>query len=328
MSETPVPASAPVPLPAPGALPARRPPGRWRRLRQSDLLYSFRRSPLVMAAAFITAVFILGAVFAPIFAPHTPFDPASIEINDAFKPPSWATGGEVKYLLGTDNQGRDVLSTIMYGGRVSLLVGFAAVMLAMLLGISLGISAGYAGGWYEAAVMRAADVQLTIPSILLALVIDGVGRAILPAHAQEDYAYLVLIVAIGLSSWPQYARVVRGATLIEKSKDYVAAARVIGVPSWRIMVRHILPNVMGPVLVLATLGLALAIITEATLSFLGVGLPPTAPSLGTLIRVGNDYLYSGEWWITLFPAAALCILALAVNLLGDWLRDALNPKLR
>ena len=301
---------------------------RWARLRASDLYYSFRRSPTTMAATVVTIVFVAGAIFAPFLAPHTPFDPASIDINDAFKPPAWAEGGHWRYLFGTDNQGRDMLSTIMYGGRISILVGFAAVALAMFLGITLGLSAGYLGGWYEAAVMRVADVQLTIPAILLALLIDGVARAILPPNSKEDYAALVLIIAIGLASWPQYARVVRSASLVEKSKDYVAAARVIGVPSWSIMLRHILPNVMGPVLVIATIGLAIAIIAEATLSFLGVGLPPTSPSLGTLIRVGNDFLFSGEWWITLFPALALIILSLAVNLLGDWLRDALNPKLR
>jgi peptide/nickel transport system permease protein len=306
--------------------------GAWRsrlaRLRASDLYYSFRRSPMTMVASVVTLIFVASAVFAPLLAPHTPFVPASIDINDAFKPPAWAEGGDWRYWLGTDNQGRDMLSTIMFGGRISILVGFAAVALAMLLGIFLGLSAGYLGGWYESAVMRVADVQLTIPAILLALLIDGVARAILPANAKEDYAFLVLVIAIGLANWPQYARVVRSATLVEKSKDYVAAARVIGVPAWSIMLRHILPNVMGPVLVIATIGLALAIITEATLSFLGVGLPPTSPSLGTLIRVGNDFLFSGEWWITVFPGAALVVLVLSVNLLGDWLRDALNPKLR
>ena len=302
--------------------------GRWARVRDSDIFYSFRRSPVTMVAALVTVVFIAGAVFAPLLAPHTPFVPSSIDINDAFKPPAWSEGGDWRFIFGTDNQGRDMLSTIMYGGRISIFVGFAAVALAMIIGILLGLSAGYLGGWYESSVMRVADVQLTIPGILLALLIDGVARALLPASHKEDYASLVLIVAIGLSSWPQYARVVRSATLVEKSKDYVAAARVIGVPSLTIMLRHILPNVMGPVLVIATLGLALAIIAEATLSFLGVGLPPTSPSLGTLIRVGNDFLFSGEWWITLFPALALVVLSLAVNLLGDWLRDALNPKLR
>lgn len=302
--------------------------GRWARMRDSDLFYSFRRSPVTIVATIVTIVFVAGAVFAPILAPHTPFVPSSIDINDAFKPPAWSEGGDWRFIFGTDNQGRDMLSTIMYGGRISIFVGFAAVALAMTIGILLGLSAGYLGGWYESSVMRVADVQLTIPGILLALLIDGVARAILPASHKEDYASLVLIIAIGLSSWPQYARVVRSATLVEKSKDYVAAARVIGVPSLAIMIRHILPNVMGPVLVIATLGLALAIIAEATLSFLGVGLPPTSPSLGTLIRVGNDFLFSGEWWITLFPALVLVVLSLAVNLLGDWLRDALNPKLR
>jgi peptide/nickel transport system permease protein len=311
--------------------------GRLARLRQHDLTYSFLRSPTTMIATAITVVFVLGALFAPVFAPHTPFDPASLDINDAFKPPVWSAGGEWSYLLGTDNQGRDMLSTIMYGGRISILVGFAAVLLAMFLGIMLGLSAGYVGGWYETGVMRAADVQLTIPAILLALLIDGVVRARLyelvregtmTLEEMESWSFLVIIIAIGLSNWPQYARVVRSAVLVEKSKDYVAAARVIGVRPWTIMLRHILPNVMGPVLVIATIGLALAIITEATLSFLGVGLPTTLPSLGTLIRVGNDFMLSGEWWITLFPALALVILSLAVNLLGDWLRDALNPKLR
>lgn len=301
---------------------------RWQRLRASDLFYSFRRSPTTIVATIVTLVFVAGAVFAPILAPHTPFVPSSIDINDAFKPPAWAEGGDWRYIFGTDNQGRDMLSTIMYGGRISIFVGFAAVALAMFMGILLGLSAGYLGGWYESAVMRVADVQLTIPAILLALLIDGVARAMLPANTKEDYASLVLIIAIGLASWPQYARVVRSATLVEKSKDYVAAARVIGVAPLTIMLRHILPNVLGPVLVIATIGLALAIIAEATLSFLGVGLPPTSPSLGTLIRVGNDFLFSGEWWITLFPALALVVLSLAVNLLGDWLRDALNPKLR
>jgi len=319
-----------------GRASAGKPRSRWARFRASDLFYSFKRSPMTMVASLVTLIFIVGAVFAPVLAPHTPFDPASLEIDDAYRPPLWVAGddakgkkgGDLRFVLGTDNQGRDMLSTIMYGGRISILVGFAAVALAMFLGILLGLSAGYLGGWYESAVMRVADVQLTIPAILLALLIDGVARSLLPEQDKENFAFFVLVVAIGLANWPQYARVVRSAVLVEKSKDYVAAARVIGVPSWSIMLRHILPNVLGPVLVIATIGLALAIITEATLSFLGVGLPPTSPSLGTLIRVGNDFLFSGEWWITLFPALALVILSLAVNLLGDWLRDALNPKLR
>jgi peptide/nickel transport system permease protein len=247
---------------------------------------------------------------------------------NAFTPPVWEEGGTSEFLLGTDNQGRDILSTIIYGSRISLIVGFAAVVFAAVLGVALGVSAGYVGGWYSNVVMRLADVQLTIPGILVALMVNGVARSVLPRDMQAEAAIWVLIFAIGISDWPQYARMTRGATMVEKSKEYVAAARVIGIRPWRIMIRHILPNVMGPVLVLATIGLALAIITEATLSFLGVGVPPTTPSLGTLIRIGNDFLFSGEWWITFFPAGALVILVLSVNLLGDWLRDAFNPKLR
>jgi peptide/nickel transport system permease protein len=216
----------------------------------------------------------------------------------------------------------------MFGGRVSLIVGFAAVLISVVLGVGLGLLAGYLGGWLDAIVMRLADIQLTIPAILMALMIDGIARLLVPVHMRDLLAIYVLILAIGISDWPRYARVTRGSAMVEKNKEYVAAARVIGVHPLLIMLRHVLPNVMGPLLVVATIGLALAIITEATLSFLGVGVPPTTPSLGTLIRIGNNFLFSGEWWITLFPSLALVILVLAVNLLGDWLRDALNPKLR
>ncbi len=297
----------------------------------SDLAYSFRRNPVVVVATAITLAFFLGAAFAGWIAPHTPFDPSTLSLSDAEKPPAWVDGGEWAYVLGTDNQGRDIFSTLLYGSRISLIVGFSAVIFSIVLGVSLGVTAGYFGGWYEAIVMRAADVQLTLPSILVALMVDGVARAIFAGtdiKTNAEFAIYVLIFAIGISEWPQYARVVRSTTLVEKSKDYVAAARIIGIPAWRIMLRHVLPNTMGPVLVLGTIGLALAIITEATLSFLGVGIPPTQPSLGTMIRVGQEFLFSGQWWITLFPAVALVLLVLSVNLLGDWLRDALNPKLR
>jgi len=230
--------------------------------------------------------------------------------------------------LGTDNQGRDIFSAILYGARISLFVGFSAVLFAMTLGIGFGLTAGWRGGWVDSVLMRLADVQLSFPSILIALLIFGIARGFIPPTMREDVAIWVLIIAIGLADWVQFARVVRGATLVEKSKEYVQAARVIGVHPVRIVTGHILPNVMGPVLVIATISLALAIIAEATLSFLGVGVPPTQPSLGTLIRIGQGYLFSGEWWILLFPSIALLILALSVNLLGDWLRDALNPKLR
>ena len=300
---------------------------RFARFMDSDVLHSFLRSPSAMIAAFITLIFILAALFAPLIAPYNPFDPAQISLWDGKLPPSFA-GGDERYLLGTDNQGRDMLSTILYGGRLSIIVGLAAVFLGMLLGVTLGIISGYLGGTFDAIIMRIADVQLTIPGILLAILINGIGRAFLPVDVRDEFAIYVVIIAIGLSDWPQFARITRGATLVEANKEYIASARVIGLPSWLIMMRHLLPNVLRPVLVLATLGLATAIISEATLSFLGQGIPPTTPSLGTLIRVGNEFLFSGLWWITLFPAIALVILVFSVNLFGDWLRDALNPKLR
>ena len=288
------------------------------RLLDSDVFWSFRRSPLTIVAA----------VFAGWIAPHNPFDLKTLNLLDAFTPPAWTERGNPAYLLGTDDQGRDVLSTIMFGARVSLMVGLASVALAVVVGVALGLVAGYVGGRTDAVIMRIADVQLSFPAILIALLINGVASAVLPRQSQGDLALVVLILAIAASNWVQYARTVRGSTMVEKNKEYVQAARVIGVPPAGIMRRHLLPNVLGPVLVLATINIATAIITEATLSFLGVGVPPTQPSLGTLIRVGNDFLFSGEWWITLFPGAALVAMVLAINLLGDWLRDALNPKLR
>ena len=301
---------------------------RAQRLRESDLWYSFVRSPVTVVAAVISIVFTGAAAFASWLAPHDPFDLASVNLLDAFIPPVWMDGGDPRFLLGTDDQGRDILSTIMYGARISLGVGFASVIFALVIGVALGLISGFAGGWVDAMVMRIADVQLSFPAILIALLIDGVARSVLPRELHDDLAIYVLIFAIGISGWVQYARTVRGSTLVEKNKEYVQAARVIGIAPVTIMLRHILPNVIGPVLVIATIHLAVAIITEATLSFLGLGVPPTQPSLGTLIRVGNDFLFSGEWWITIFPGAALAILVLAVNLVGDWLRDALNPKLR
>ncbi|MEM7654172.1 MAG: ABC transporter permease [Pseudomonadota bacterium] len=301
---------------------------RWQRIWDSDIAYSFSQSPITIAAALITFLIAFAAVFAPLLSPHTPFDPATVDLMDGSLPPVWIEGGDVRYLLGTDDQGRDILSMLMYGARISIGIGLASVVFAMILGVSLGLLSGYMGGRVDAFIMRVADVQLTFPAILIAMLIDGVARAVLPRGAHDDVALYVLIFAIGMSYWVQYARTVRGSTLVERNKEYVQAARVIGVSSLTIMIRHILPNVMGPVLVIATINLAIAIITEATLSFLGLGLPPTEPSLGTLINIGNDYLFSGEWWITVFPGAALAILVLAVNLLGDWMRDALNPKLR
>ena len=299
-----------------------------RRFFDSDLWWSFTRSPITMLSAVVALVCILGALFASWIAPHNPFDLASLNLLDAFKPPSWTEEGEAQYLLGTDDQGRDMLSAIMYGARVSLLVGLSATLFATTLGVTLGLLAGYLGGKLDALLMRICDVQLTFPSILVALLIDGVVRAALPRDVHDKIALFVVIFAIGISEWPKFARTVRGSTMVERNKEYVQAARVIGVSPPRIMLSHVLPNVMGPVLVIATLNLGLAILSEATLSFLGVGVPATQPSLGTLIRIGNDFLFSGEWWITIFPGVTLIAMVLSVNLLGDWLRDALNPKLR
>lgn len=308
-------------------------PQSWRRrlseALDSDLAHAFMHSPVAVISALVVGIIVLAAMLAPLIAPHDPFDPASLNLMDGFSRPMTPNEftGNV-YWLGADDQGRDVFSAILYGSRISLFVGFAAVLLSAAMGVGLGLLAGYRGGWVDAVIMRIADVQLSFPSILIALLIYGVARGFIPPTEREAAAVWVLIFAIGLSEWVQYARAVRGVVLVEKEKEYVQAARLIGVAPWRIMATHILPNAFGPILVIATIGLALAIIAEATLSFLGVGVSPTQPSLGTLIRIGQGFLFSGEWWILLFPALTLLALALAINLLGDWLRDAINPKLR
>ena len=298
------------------------------RAADSDIWWSFKSSTLTVVAAVVTVLIVAIAFLSPLLAPHTPFDPATLSLSDGLKPPAWMTDGDWSFVLGTDDQGRDVLSAIMYGTRLSLVVGFASVIVSMLMGIALGLVSGYVGGATDAVIMRIADVQLTFPAILVALLIDGVVRGLISVQRHDEIALFVIIGAIGLSFWVQYARTVRGSVMVEKSKDYVAAAQLIGLPAPVIMLRHVLPNAMGPILVIATINLALAVITEATLSFLGSGMPDTMPSLGTLIRIGNNYLFSGEWWIVAFPGVALAALILSINLLGDWLRDALNPKLR
>ncbi len=297
-----------------------------KRWSNSDVGHSFLNSPTAVVAAVIALVCVVCAAFAPWIAPHNPFDLATLELGNARLPPAWSEGGNPSFVLGTDDQGRDILSALMYGARISLAVGLASVLLSVGVGVALGLLAGFLGGWVDGLLMRLCDVMLSFPAILVALLIAGVGRALFP-NAHESLAFGVLIVSISLTGWVQYARTVRGSTLVERNKEYVQAARVTGVAPLRIMRRHVLPNVMGPVLVLATIQGATAILTEATLSFLGVGAPPTSPSLGTLIRIGNDYLFSGEWWITIFPGVMLVLIALSVNLLGDWLRDALNPRL-
>jgi peptide/nickel transport system permease protein len=294
----------------------------------SDVVYSFRQSKVTVLAAIVMLAIVLGAVLAPWVAPHDPYDLKSLNLLDAHTPPAWASDGDVRFLLGTDDQGRDVFSTILYGSRLSLAVGMLSVAFAAALGIALGLIAGYVGGSLDALIMRAADVQLTFPAILIALLIDGTARALFGQYRDESTTIWVLVLSIGLSFWVQYARTVRGLTFVERNKDYVLAARLIGIRPGLILMRHVLPNVIGPVLVIITINLALAIILEATLSFLGVGLSPTEPSLGTMIRIGNNYLFSGEWWIAIFPGITLAALVLSVNLIGDWLRDALNPKLR
>ncbi|MBB4652038.1 peptide/nickel transport system permease protein [Aminobacter niigataensis] len=302
--------------------------GRLRSFADSDLFYSFRRSRTTVIAAVALALLFFGAIFAPVIAPFDPFDIAHLNLLDSELPPAWMEGSNPAYILGTDTQARDVLSSILYGLRISLFVGFASVILAAVLGVFLGLVGGFVGGIVDAVIMRVADVLLSFPAILVALLINGVMRGILPANQHESAAILVLVLAIGLTNWVQYARTVRGSTLVERQREYVQAARTIGVGRLRIMLTHILPNVLGPVLVIATINLGMAVLTEATLSFLGVGMPATQPSLGTLIRVGNEYLFSGIWWVVIFPSATLAVLVLAVNLIGDWLRDALNPKLR
>jgi len=300
-----------------------------RRASDSDIWHSFKASRVVIAATVVTVFIFAVSFLSPVLAPHTPFEPGTYSLSDGLKPPVvFDDGGDWAFPLGTDEQGRDLLSMIMYGTRLSLVVGIAATVFAMVLGIALGLVSGYVGGAVDAVIMRLADVQLTFPALLVALLIDGVVRGLISGQRHDELAIYVIVGAIGLSFWVQYARTVRGSVLVEKNKEYVQAARVIGLAPLLIMVRHVLPNVMGPVMVIATINLGLAILTEATLSFLGVGLPVTQPSLGTLIRLGQEVLLSGTWWIVIFPGVTLAALVLAVNLLGDWLRDALNPKLR
>ena len=294
----------------------------------TDIGYSFSKSKVAIVSSIIFFAIMFTSIFAVVIAPYNPFDPKNVSLMDAFTPPIWTIDGSVEFILGTDQQGRDMLSTIIYGSQISLIVGFASIIFAMILGVFLGVTAGYLGGRYEIIVMRFTDVQLTIPSILMALLVDGIARGFINKSLHDDMAIYVLILAIGISEWPQFARITRAATLVEKNKEYVLAGRIIGLSDIVIMIKHILPNILRPILVISTIGLSQAIITESTLSFLGVGFPPTNPSLGTLIRFGNNFLFSGEWWITFFPAIFLVVLALSINLLGDWMRDTLNPRLK
>ena len=301
---------------------------RWHRFLNGDLLYSFKRSPLTVVATVILTCIVLTSVLAPWIAPHDSLNVATLDLMNSEIPPVWTKGGDPRFLLGTDNQGRDVLSAILFGSKISLMVGFLSVIVAMCFGVSMGLLSGYLGGLVDTVIMRIADVMLSFPSILIALLINGVAQGVLPRDLRENAALYILVTSIGMTTWVQYARTVRGKTMVEKGKEYVLAARVIGLHPSLIMIRHVLPNVITPVLVIATINLGMAVLIEATLSFLGVGMPPTQPSLGTLIRIGNEFLFSGIWWVVIFPSVVLVLLVLSVNLLGDWLRDALNPKLR
>ena len=326
--ESAAPQAAPPQVAPPPAAPPLAARGLAARLGRSDLVYDFVRDPPAVGAAIVLLAFAAAAAAPHLVAPYAAFDLTQIRLTDAFLAPAWLDGGDPRFLLGTDDQGRDMVSAIIFGARVSLFVGLAGVLLAVLIGVSLGLIAGFVGGWIDAVTMRIADVQLTFPAILIAVMVDGVSRAAFGQADRDRVAVFVLILAIGLSGWVQYARPVRGAAMVERNRDYVAAATMIGIPGWSIMIKHILPNVLTSVLVIGTIHLAVAIILEATLSFVGLGVPPTEPSLGTLIRIGNGYLFSGEWWIAIVPGCALVILVLSINLLGDFLRDALNPRLK
>ncbi|MEM0977748.1 MAG: ABC transporter permease [Pseudomonadota bacterium] len=301
---------------------------RLREFIDSDFFYAFRRAPVAMVSSVVALALILCAILAPLIAPHNPFDPATLNLMNGFTAPMEpnAFTGQ-SFFMGTDDQGRDVFSTILYGMRISLFVGFSAVLFAMVLGVALGLTAAMAGGRTDTIIMRIADIQLSFPAILVAMLIFGIAKGVTPPDMRNQVAIWVLIISIGLSDWVQFARVVRGAAMVERRKEYVEAATLIGRGPIVIALKHILPNIVASVLVIATISLALAIIAEATLSFLGVGAPPTQPSLGTLIRIGQGFLFSGEWWILFFPATTLLLLALSVNLLGDWLRNTLNPNM-
>lgn len=295
---------------------------------KNDVVYSFVTTPAAWFSAAVLVVLVAAALLAPWLSSVNPFDLGSLDVTDAHLPPAWTEEGDARFWLGTDDQGRDLLSAILYGLRLSLSISLVSVALSIVIGVGLGVTAGFAGGWIDTVLMRVCDVMLSFPAILVALLADGILRSAFPGAARESVAYFVLIFAITLSGWVPYARTVRGLTLVEKGKEFVMAAELIGEKKLTVMRRHILPNVLGPVFVLAAVNVATAVMTEATLSFLGVGVPPTTPSLGTLIRIGNDYLFSGEWWICIFPGIVLIAVVLAVNLLGDWLRDAVNPGLQ
>jgi peptide/nickel transport system permease protein len=303
-------------------------PGRLKAFWSSSIVKSLRWRPAAMVAGLMLCVIILAATFAPLIAPHNPYDTSSLDLLDSSLPPSWLAGGDPRFLLGTDSQGADLFSLILYGLRTSLMVGLMAVTVSVTLGLIMGLLSGYFGGFADSVIMRMADIQFTFPAMLMALLIGGISKSLLPLAVQDRYAMLVVVAALGISHWPHFARLVRAATLTQRNKDYVAAARLVGHSHLSVIIRQILPNVLNAVFVLATIDIAFAVMTEATLSFLGFGMPTTQPSLGTLIKIGYTYLFSGEWWVVVFPSGLLVILLISVNVFGDWVRDYFDPKLR
>ena len=301
----------------------------WRRYaRENELLYLFLNNRVAQVAAVVALLSVGGAALAPMLAPTNPYDIGSIDLMDSLIPPVWSEQSDERFIIGTDDQGRDLLSAILYGTRLSLLVGLLSITFACVLGVSVGLMAGYFGGRFDAVVMRIADIQLSLPAILTALLIDGIARGLLPREQHDNLMIVVLTIAIGLSLWVNFARTVRASTFVERNKEYVQASEIMGMHPNRIMLVHILPNIMGPILVILTVDLAVAVLLEATLSFLGIGVPANQPSLGTLIRIGTEYMFSGEWWIVIFPSATLIVMVVSINILGDFLRDAFNPRLR
>jgi peptide/nickel transport system permease protein len=297
-------------------------------IKRYEGLWLFTRSPVVIIAAIVGLAIIIGAVFAPWIASVNPYDLASFSLMDGLLPPVWEEFGNPRFPLGTDDQGRDMISSILYGARLSLIIGVSAMIIASVLGVGLGLAAGYFGGRFDAIVMRIADIQLALPAILTALLIDGIARGVLPPEVQQDVRVAVLTLAIALSLWVNFARTARASTFVQMNKEYVQAAVMQGQHPIRVMFVHILPNILGPLLVIMTVDLASAILLEATLSFLGIGLPADSPSLGTLIRIGMQFLLSGEWWILWIPTLFLVALVVSINIIGDFLRDVLNPRLR
>ncbi len=303
------------------------PLSRWQRFMKSNVTYDFRRNPVAIASMAIFLLIVLAAVFAPLIAPFDPYDPTQLDIMNSELPPKWQAEGDPAFLFGTDAQGRDLWSAILYGTRISLIIGICAVALQAFLGISIGLVAGYVGGRTDNLLMRVADIQLSFSTLMVAIIFLAVSQAVFGTETFNQYALFMLVAVIGVAEWPQYARTVRATVLAEKKKEYVDAARVLGFGPMRIMLRHILPNSISPIFVISTVQVANAIISEASLSFLGLGMPVSQPSLGSLISSGFDYIFSGSWWITTIPGVILVVLVLVINLLGDWLRDVLNPKL-